>query len=127
MTASITTNFVVAAALAVAALSAASAAHARSEVQFSIGIGIPSLYMQPGPVYVQPRLVYVQPAPVYAQPRTVYVQSAPFYSQPAPIYLQPAPHGYHYEHGRDWRREQWERRYFRHHHGGDRGNGRNWD
>ncbi len=120
MTTSITTKCVAAAALAVAALSAASAAHARSDVQFSIAIGIPPVYVQPGPVHVQPWPVYVQPAPVYDRPRTVYVQ-------PAPIYVQPAPYGYFYENGRDWRREQWERRHFRHHRGWDRGNGRNWD
>lgn len=45
---------------------AASAAHARGEVHFSIGVHSPG--------YVQPAPVYVQPAPVYVAPRHVYVQ-----------------------------------------------------
>ena len=57
-----------AAALAIGALGAASAAHARSDVQFSIGIGAPIGYVQPAPVYVQPQPVYVQPQPVYVYP-----------------------------------------------------------
>ncbi len=128
MTTSITTKFVAAAALALAALGVASAAHARSDVQFSISVGMPPVYVQPGQVYVQPRPVYVQPRTFYVQPRTFYVQPAPIYVQPAPIYVQPATYGYVYEDGRDWRREKWERRHFRQRHNGwDRGRGRDWD
>jgi hypothetical protein len=54
-----------AAAVAIGALAAASAAHARSDVVFSIGIQAPYGYVQPAPVYVQPQPVYVQPQPVY--------------------------------------------------------------
>jgi hypothetical protein len=68
-----------AAAVAVGALAAASAAHARSDVFFSIGIQAPIGYVQPALVYVQPRPVYVQPQPVYVQPRPVYVQPQPVY------------------------------------------------
>ena len=68
-----------AAAVAFGALAAASAAHARSDVSFSIGIGAPIGYVEPSPVYVQPAPVYVQPRPVYVQPRPVYVQPAPVY------------------------------------------------
>ena len=68
-----------AAAVAVGALAAASAAHARSDVFFSIGIHAPIGYVEPAPVYVQPRPVYVQPQPVYVQPRPVYVQPQPVY------------------------------------------------
>jgi hypothetical protein len=58
-----------AAALGLVALAATSAAHARSDVYFSIGIDAPApVYVQPQPVYVQPRPVYVQPQPVYVQP-----------------------------------------------------------
>lgn len=64
---------------------AASAAHARSDVSFSIGLNVPGVYVQPQPVYVQPAPVYVQPAPVY-RPAPVYVQPAPVYVRPAPIY-----------------------------------------
>lgn len=78
-----------AATLAVGTLAAASAAHAGSDVHFSIGIGAPIGYVQPAPVYVQP-------APVYVQPRPVYVQPAPVYVQPRPVY-----YGYgHPRHGR---------------------------
>ena len=63
-----------AAALAFGALATMSAAHARSDVYFSIGVQ-PSYgygYSQPAPVYVQPAPVYVQPAPVYVEPRPIY-------------------------------------------------------
>ena len=142
MTPSITTKFVAAAALALAALGVASAAHARSDVQFSISFGIPPVYVQPGPVYFQPRSyyqqsapiyvqpapIYVQPRPVYFQPRSVYLQPAPIYVQPGPVYVQPTTYGYVYENGRDWRREKWERRHFRQRDNGwDRRQGRDWD
>lgn len=61
----------VAAAVVVGAFAAASAAHARSDVQVSIGFGVP-VYAHPAPVYVQPQPVYVQPRPVYVQPQPVY-------------------------------------------------------
>ncbi|MDP3618967.1 MAG: hypothetical protein Q8R63_04150 [Ramlibacter sp.] len=67
------------AALALGIVGAASAAHARSDVVFSIGI-------QPAPGYYQQAPVYVQPQAVYSQPRPVYVQ--PAYAQP--VYVQPA-------------------------------------
>lgn len=75
-----------AAAVAFGALAAASAAHARSDVVFSIGVQAPYGYAQPAPVYVQPQPVYVEPAPVYVQPRPVYVQPRPVYVQPQPVY-----------------------------------------
>ncbi len=61
-----------AAAIAIGALAAATAAQARSDVVLSIGINAPYGYVQPAPVYVQPAPVYVQPAPVYDQPQPVY-------------------------------------------------------
>ena len=63
-----------AAAIAIGALGAASAAQARSDVVFSIGINTPYAYG-----YVQPAPVYVQPAPVYYQSQPVYYQSQPVY------------------------------------------------
>jgi hypothetical protein len=71
----------VAAAIAFGALGAASAAHARSDVFFSIGVQAPGVYgyAEPAPVYVEPRPVYVEPQPVYVQPRPVYVQPQPVY------------------------------------------------
>ncbi|HQS31857.1 MAG: hypothetical protein B7X59_07005 [Polaromonas sp. 39-63-203] len=64
----------VAAAVALGAVVAASAAHARSDVSVSIGLYVPGGYVQNQPVYVQPQPVYVQPRPVYVQPQPVYVQ-----------------------------------------------------
>ena len=61
-----------AAAFAVGALAAASAAHARSDVVFSIGFQAPYGYVEPAPVYVQPQPVYVQPQPVYYQSQRWY-------------------------------------------------------
>jgi hypothetical protein len=77
MNRSTSAKFFATAAVALGAFVAASAAHARTDVHFSIGV--------PAPVYVQPAPVYVQPAPVYVQPRPVYVQPQPVYT-PAPVY-----------------------------------------
>jgi len=70
----------VATAIALGAVVAASAAHARSDVVFSIGVNAP--YVVPSPVYVQPRPVYVQPQPVYVQPQPIYVQPRAYYGHP---------------------------------------------
>jgi hypothetical protein len=117
MTTSIRTRFIAAAALAVGALGLTSAAHARSDVFFSIGLQAPSssYYVQPDPVYVQPRPVYVQPQPIYS-PRPVYVAPAQVYGYQG---VQP---GYEYSYrderaarrAAEWRRAQWERRHDRH-------------
>jgi hypothetical protein len=55
----------VAAAIALGAVVAASAAHARSDVIVSIGLNVPVRHVEPAPVYVQPQPVYVQPRPAY--------------------------------------------------------------
>jgi len=93
---------VIATAIALGAVVAASAAHAHSDVVFSIGVNGPVGYVAPAPVYVQPRPVYVQPQPVYVQPQPVYMQSQPVYVQPQPYYYG---HGYQVQrrgrHG-DW-------------------------
>ena len=63
-------------AVVLGAFGAASAAHARSDVIFSIGVQSPGYgygYVQPAPVYVEPAPVYVAP-PTYYAPRPVYVQ-----------------------------------------------------
>ena len=122
----LSTKYLAAAALAVAGFGAASAAHARSDLYFSIGLQGAPVYVEPAPVYVQPRPVYVQP-PVYEQPRPAYAQ--PVYTQPAyaqpPVYVAPAAgyerrgppaFGYSYEEERAWRRAEWRRHYWRHHH-----------
>ena len=69
----IPTKSLAAAGLVLGALGAASAAHARSDVYFSVGVQAPGVHVQPAPVYVQPRPVYVAPRPVYVEPQSVYV------------------------------------------------------
>jgi PXPV repeat (3 copies) len=108
-------------ALAFGALAAASAAHARSDVYFSVGV-------QGGPAYVEQAPVYVQPAPVYVQPRPVYVQPPAYV--PPPVYERRRPaYDHSYEDERAWRPAE-RRRYWRHRHD-DRdqyqSRGRNWD
>lgn len=85
-------------AIGLAALAAAPAAQARSDVYFSIGINAPYGYVQPAPVYVAPQPVYVQPAPVYVQPEPVYVRPEPVYVVPGRAYGHGYHHGYHHGH-----------------------------
>lgn len=58
----ISTKSLATVALALGAFAAASAAHARSDVYFSVGVQTPGVYVQSAPVHVQPRPVYT-PAP----------------------------------------------------------------
>ena len=92
-----------AAAVAVGALAAASAAHARTDVTLVIGGG----YVEPAPVYVQPAPVYVHPRPVSVQPQPVYVQPRPVYVQPQPVYYDRHHHRGHDRRGAwgDWDRD----------------------
>lgn len=64
----------VAAAIALGAVVAATAAHARSDVIVSIGFNVPVRHVQPAPVYVQPQPAYVQPRPVYHADHRYYAQ-----------------------------------------------------
>ena len=96
-----------AAAVAFGALAAASAAHARSDVQFSIGIQAPIGYYEPAPVYSQPAPVYYEPAPVYYEPQPVYVQPRQVYVQPRQAYVEPQPVYYHERHRRHGHRGPW--------------------
>lgn len=105
-------------AVSLGALALAPAAHARSDVVWSVGISSPGVavgvsnaypvYTQPAPVYVQPAPVYVQPRPVYVYPRPVIYQQ-PVYVQPAPVYYGPPPrwhrhHGHGHGYGHGWGR-----------------------
>ena len=102
----ISAKFLAATVVALGAFVAASAAHARSDVYFSVGVHAP-VYAHPAPVYVQPAPVYVQPRPVYVEPRPVYVAPRPVYVQPQPVYeAAPAYHGGYggYGHERRWAR-----------------------
>ena len=115
---SLSIKSIAAATLAVAAFGAASAAHARSDLYFSVGVQGAPVYVEPAPVYIQPRPVYVQPQ-VYEQPRPAYAQP-PVYVAPAQGYERRGPpvYGYAYEEEdeRAWRRAEWRRRNWRHHH-----------
>lgn len=112
---SICARLVGAAVLATVALGVASAAHASGHVYFSVGV-------QGAPVYVEPAPVYVQPQPVYVQPRRLYVQSPAYVVAPAEVYGRPCPPAYDsaYDEERAWRRAEWHRRHWGHHH-------RDWD
>ena len=93
-------------AVAAAALFGASAASARSDVSWSVGINTPGIslgvaaptYYAPPPVYYAPPQVYAPP-PVYYRPAPpVYYRPAPVYYAPPPVYYRPAP-GYYRGHG----------------------------
>jgi hypothetical protein len=92
------TPWIAAAALAAAGLLATGAAQARSDVQWSISIGVPGVAVVPGypayPVYGAP--VYHAPAPVYGVP--VY-RPYPVY-RPVPVY-RGHPHSTHWYGDRD--------------------------
>ena len=105
--------------LTVAALALPSAAQARSDVHWSVGIGVPGVavgvgsgypvYAPPAPIYVQPQPVYVQPQPIYMQPRPIYAPPPVYYGPPVvvqppvyPIGWGPRGPGRHHHH-RHWR------------------------
>jgi hypothetical protein len=109
------------AAVAIASGLGATAARARTDVQWSVTIGTP-VYSQPAPVYVPapvylPAPVYV-PAPVYApapvivQPRPVVVHhpAAVYYAPRYPHYRGPAHVGY-WDRDRDGIPDRYDRRY----------------
>lgn len=58
------TSSLAAVALVLGTLTATSAAQAHSDVFFSIGVQVPGLYVQSGPIYAPPP-VYYAPAPIY--------------------------------------------------------------
>lgn len=115
MTTFLRTRFIAAAALAVGILGAASAAQARSDVSFFVGVQTP--YMQQAPVYVQPQPVYVQPAQVYVRPAEPVYQSS-YQDERARRYAE----------WREWRERQWRHRHHQHRDWDqDRSYGRSWD
>ncbi len=104
-------NTVVMAALSLAAMSFAGAAHARDNVTFSVGIGGPGVLVgatNAYPVYSQPQPVYVQPAPVYYQQAPVYYSRPPVYVVPQPVYYGRPPgwYGRHHKHRHDDDRDE---------------------
>ena len=60
----ISNHLVAAVAIGLGGFAAASSAHARSDVYFSIGVQVPGVYLEAAPVYVQPRPFYSR-APEY--------------------------------------------------------------
>jgi hypothetical protein len=83
----------------------ATCAHARDNVQWSVGVqAAPGVSIGVGnvrPVYVAPAPVYVAPAPVYVAPPPVVVAPAPVYYgyAPAPVYYSG---GYYVRPGKRW-------------------------
>lgn len=102
-----------AATVASAALLGASAAQARSDVFFNVGVSLPPIGLSIGnaPVYYNPPPVYYAPPPVYYRP-------APVYYQAAPVYYQPRVYGHGHGHG--WRGHDDRRGGGRHNGGYDR-------
>jgi hypothetical protein len=90
-----------------------SAAHARDNVFFSVGVeaapGVTLGVTNARPVVVAPAPVYVAPAPVYVAPRPVYVAPQPVVLAPAPVYYDDHP-GKH----KGWHKKH--HRHHRHHH-----------
>ena len=106
-------TFAGAALVALAALG--SAAQARDNVYWSLGVeAAPGVTLGVGnarPVYMAPAPVYVAPAPVYVAPRPVIVHPAPvYYVRPAPVVVQyydghrgkHKGHRKHHRHHRHW-------------------------
>src|SRR5438552_3015577 len=90
---------------------AATPAVARTNVDWSVNIGVPGpvYYPPPPPVYYAPPPVVYAPRPVYVAPPPVYVET-----YPAPYYGYP---GYYRGHG--WRDHGWRGHGWRRHHGDD--------
>ena len=98
------------AAAALMALAAVgTAAQARDNVFWSLGVeaapgvslGVGNtrpVVVAPAPVYVAPQPVYVAPAPVVVQPRRVYVEPAPVIYEETVIVRPGHGHGRHKEH-----------------------------
>ena len=122
------------AAVALAGLGASGAAQARSDVNWSIGIGVPGVVVgvgngyqgyqgyqghsgyAPQAYYPPQRPVYYAPPPVYyAPPPPVYYAPRPVYYAP-PVVVRPGYYGGHYNQYRPQRQH-------RHYRGDDRGHG----
>ena len=99
-----------AAAALVALAAVGTAAQARDNVFWSLGVeaapgvslGVGNtrpVVVAPAPVYVAPQPVYVAPAPVYVAPRPVYVAPAPVIYEET-VVVRPG-HGHH----RGWHKE----------------------
>jgi hypothetical protein len=101
-------HYLAVAALAVAAIGAATSAQAR-DVYWSVGVhAAPGVTLGVG----NARPVYMAPAPVYYAPPPVYVAPAPVYYGPtyyAPAYYGPVVYhrGHHHKHKWRSKRQHW--------------------
>ena len=85
----------------VALAAVGTAAQARSNVFWSVGVNAaPGVAIGVGnaPVYAAPQPVYVAPQPVYVAPQPVYYAPAPVYYAPPPVTVYYGP-GYGRHHG----------------------------
>lgn len=118
---------------------AATQAHARDNISWSIGIGSPGVavgvsnyppvYGNAYPVYEQRYPVYEERYPVYEERRPIYqrpivVERRPVVVYPQPIYVQPRPYyRSNWGYGPRWG----DREYGRGHRGHGHRGGRDWD
>jgi hypothetical protein len=65
------TKSFIASAIALGALVAGSAAHARTDVTLVVGLNTPHRYVQPAPVFVQHQQIPLQARTIYTRPQTV--------------------------------------------------------
>lgn len=100
-------SWLASAGVVLALVAGAGSAQARSDVYWSVGVGVPGVavgvgnaapvyYAPPAPVYYAPPPVVYAPQPVYRAPRPVY------YAPPvvvAPRYYRGLGHGYRHDHG----------------------------
>ncbi len=107
-------RFLVAAALATAALGAASVAEARPQVFLSIGV-------DSGPAWIEPERGYLLPQPVYLPPRPVFVAPRPVFERPT-FGRYDARVGWEREPA--WRHREWRHREWRRHHQHEESRGR---
>jgi hypothetical protein len=82
--------------VALAGLFGTAAAHARSDVQWSITLGTP--------IFAPPPAMYYAPPPVVLRP-------APIYYAPRPYAYHYRPHKHHWDHDRDGIPNRYDRRY----------------
>jgi hypothetical protein len=125
MHSSIRARFVATGVIALAALGTMSAAQARSNVYFSLGVQAP-VYAEPAPVYVQPAPVYVQPQAIYEEPAPVYVPAPAYSAPPVGVYMRRDPYAYEAHRAAEWRHRYW-REHHRHGWGRDWSRDRDWD
>ena len=102
----------VAAFAALALAGVGTAAQARDNVYWSLGINAaPGVAVGVGnyaPAYIAPQPVYVAPQPVYMAPPPVYVSRPAVIVAPAPLWYYGYGHrghhrGWEHRHGRHWR------------------------